>query len=438
MTGFRQPPGGAADEATCPACGHHVAVRFFAGAQPLATIAWPATAEAARSMPQQLLDFVRCVDCGHVFNRAFDYAAVPYSDKPNLMFNKGALWSGFLAEVQAALLARLPERPVVVEIGHGDGSFIAALAAARPGGRYVGFDPNGAATGAAAVELRSALFDPAEHLAELRPDLIISRHVMEHLANPLGFLQRLSFAVGRSGVPCLVYLEVPCIDRLIETGRTVDLYYEHNSQFTTRSFSRMLSRCAAGIETIGHGYDGEVIFGLARMSAAPEQLRIADEAACYDAAARLADQVIRAQLVALHRSGRAVAIWGGTGKSAAFMNRYGVDAERFPVVVDSDPAKVGTFVPGTGQEIRARDWLLEHPADIVVIPPQWRAADIVAEMARAGIVAEAVVIEHAGRLIDYFDEPHPYRREADIRPLSTASAHGSGEIIVDRARARRV
>jgi len=57
-------------------------------------------------------------------------------------------------------------------------------------------------------------------------------------------------------------------------------------------------------------------------------------------------------VAALHATRRPVAIWGGTGKSAAFMNRYAVDAARFPIVVDSDPAKVGTFVPGTGQEIR--------------------------------------------------------------------------------------
>jgi hypothetical protein len=304
------------------------------------------------------------------------------------MFNKGALWSGFLSEMQETLLARLPEKPVVVEIGHGDGSFIAALAAKRPGGRFHGFDPNGAAVGDGSVALHAELFDPGRHLAGLRPDLIISRHVMEHLSNPLGFLQHLCFAAAHAGSDCLLYLEVPCIDRVIETGRTIDFYYEHSSQFTTGSFSRMLMRCAAVVETIGHGYDGEVIYGLARMSGSQGQVKLAEEAARYDAGTRLADQVIRSQLMALHASGRPVAIWGGTGKSAAFMNRYGVDAMRFPIIVASDPAKVGTFVPGTGQAIRGREHLREHPVDVVIVPPQWRAADIVLEMTRAGIVAE--------------------------------------------------
>ena len=78
-------------------------------------------------------------------------------------------------------------------------------------------------------------------------------------------------------------------------------------------------------------------------------------------------------------------------------------------MVDSDRGKAGTFVPGTGQEIRSRDWLLAHPADVVLIPPQWRAGDIVREMAGCGIRPATVLIEFDGRLVDYFADAHPYR-----------------------------
>jgi hypothetical protein len=409
-------------EATCPACGHHVAVPFFTAEQPLATLGWPATAAAARRMKPLPLDFVRCVDCGHIFNAAFVYSAVPYSSKPNLMFNSGALWSRFIEGVQRTLLARLPSAPTVVEIGHGDGSFLAALAASCPSGRFVGFDPNGAASGIPEVELRSDLFEPERHLPELQPNLIVTRHVMEHLTNPLGFLQRVSFVAASLGEAPLVYIEVPCIDRLLETGRTVDLYYEHNSQFTTNSFSRMLSRCASMLESIGHGYDREVVFGIARLGGAAAQVWTAEAAARYRAGAERAAATVTAQLADMHARGLRVAVWGGTGKSAAFINRYRLDASRFPLVVDSDPAKIGTFVPGTGQQIRSRDWLLTHPVDVVIIPPQWRARDIAAEMARVGIAPGAVLIEDGGRLVDFHRDPHPYRREAPLRPRSRRAA----------------
>ena len=87
------------------------------------------------------------------------------------------------------------------EIGHGAGVFLEALAAARPAGRYVGFDPHGAtASHRQNVEFRRALFCPEEHVAALQPDLLISRHVLEHLTDPLGFVQSLSFAASMAAL----------------------------------------------------------------------------------------------------------------------------------------------------------------------------------------------------------------------------------------------
>jgi hypothetical protein len=78
-------------------------------------------------------------------------------------------------------------------------------------------------------------------------------------------------------------------------------------------------------------------------------------------------------------------------------------------VVDSDKAKAGTRVPGTGQTIQFRDALKANPVDVVIIPTQWRAKDIVAEMTREGISVPVVLLEHKGRLVDFFHGDHPYR-----------------------------
>ncbi|MCA9558843.1 MAG: class I SAM-dependent methyltransferase, partial [Myxococcales bacterium] len=264
--------------------------------QPLATLAWPRSEAAARAMPALPLDFVRCVDCGHVYNRAFSYDAVPYGDQPNRMFNAGVGWSGFVRRLVGRALDGLPEAPTVVEIGYGDGHFLAALAAARPGGRYVGFDPHGAQAADDALELRAALFEPASHLPELRPDLIVARHVLEHLESPLALLQRVEAAAVAHDLRPLGLLEVPCVDRLWATGRTVDLFYEHVSHFTTASFGRMLARSGAEVMAVEHGYDGEVVFGLARFGVSSQQRDHAAEAAAWRAAAAAALPTIRAQL----------------------------------------------------------------------------------------------------------------------------------------------
>lgn len=391
-------------DTTCPACGFHLSASFFdGGRQPLATLAWPQTEKEARELKRLRLDFVRCLSCGHVFNPSFDYAEVPYTNKPNLMFNRATIWSGFIGKIQERILDYLPENPVVVEIGHGDASFLSSLATKRPSGQYIGFDPHGAES-APGVELRRSFFDPAVHLAELSPDIVISRHVLEHFFNPLGFLQRIAFFSANIERPVRTYFEVPCIDNALSSRRTVDFYYEHSSQFTSLSFRRMLEKCSAEIDEIGHGYDNEVIFSFAMLggSGTDQQQKHFCESNEFAASATSGLDNISSQLETIHASGKRVAIWGGTGKSAAFICRYGLDKERFPVIVDSDILKVGTYVPGSGQEIRFRDYLKTYSPEIVIIPPQWRARDIIKEMADNGISAETILIEHDGKLVEFF------------------------------------
>ena len=77
---------------------------------------------------------------------------------------------------------------------------------------------------------------------------------------------------------------------------------------------------------------------------------------------------------------------GNTAESAAFLETHGLDGRRF-------------LVPGTGQPIR--DWLLDRPVDIILIPCPWRAADIVREIDAARITYEGILIAHQGHLVDY-------------------------------------
>jgi Methyltransferase domain/C-methyltransferase C-terminal domain len=399
----------AVHQSTCPACGHHVSVVFLDKQyQPLATVAWPNSEEEATSMAALPLAFVRCVSCGHVYNREFDYAQVPYSEKPNLMFNQGHIWRRHLDRTCDLLLDYLPERPRVVEVGCGEGHLLRAMAERRPAGQYIGFDPNATTNSGGLFEPRAELFIPQTHVAQLCPDVIISRHVLEHLVNPLGFLQAVGFAVSLANIESRVFIEVPCVDRVFESGRVVDFYYEHNSHFTTESFTRMLQQTSGTLEMLIHSYNREVISGLVRLGGDRKSSQFARQASEFREGARRAKVQIGRQLNELASSGRSVAIWGGTGKAAAFINYFRVDARRFPFVVDSDPNKVGTHVPGQGQKICSAKELIGNPVDTIIVPMQWRARDVLQEMQAEGITCQHVLIEHQGQLIDFQEHPHPY------------------------------
>lgn len=397
-------------KAPCPVCQHSVAVPFFnAGNHPLATLGWPSTSQEAKDMPKHPHDFVQCPSCTHVWNRSFSYDAIPYQNNPNRMYNKGGLWKGHLAKTRDLLLANLGEHPTVIDVGCGEGHFVRGLSESYEGaGRFIGFDPSAAPETGQGVEFHAEYFEPLIHMGEYTPDAVVIRHVLEHLTNPSAILDELAWGGMYVHKTCWLFAEVPCIDRVMKSGRLADFFYEHTSHFTTESFRRLMER-AGTIMELGHGYDGEVVYALVKVNT-PNLIDNAIRSAEFCRKAVMSQKNIRMQLDDLADSGARVAIWGGTGKAAAFMHQFNADAERFPLVVDSDPEKAGTFVPGTGQMIQYRDVLKAMDVEFVIIPTQWRARDIEAEMEREGITAADILIEHNGALISLRDGKHPYQK----------------------------
>lgn len=394
----------------CPICSYNCATLIYdGGLLPLATLGWPISKEEAQTMPRFPHHFVQCLSCSHIWNSQFQYDVIPYQNKPNRMFNNGNNWKGFLLETKKSLLQLLPESPVIIDIGCGEGHFIRDLSLLYNGtGRFLGFDPNGnlKETGRN-IEFYAKLFEPLTDINIYNPDLIIIRHVFEHMTNPVQFIEQLAFAVSQKNKPCFLFAEVPCVDRALSTNRTSDFFYEHVSQFTTDSFKCLMMK-GGKIEKLAHGYHQEVVYAIVSLGITLQQNLMIDKSRCINKTINDNLEIIRRQVDNIFRDNKHIAIWGGTGKGAAFINQYHMDANRFPLVVDSDFDKVNTYVPGTGQCIQFRDVLKKMEMDIIIIPSQWRARDIIKEISTENISVKTILIEHCGKLINFETDVHPY------------------------------
>ena len=395
--------------ASCPVCHYGLATPFFdGGQQPLATLGWPNSSEDAQSMTPLPLDYVQCPRCTHIWNSSFSYDAIPYVNNPNRMFNKGGIWQGHLKNTRDVLLSQLPVNPTIIDIGCGEGHFVRGLSEALNGkGHFLGFDPNSTTESGIGLEFHARYFDPLVDIGIFTPDLLIIRHVLEHLIDPALFIEQLAWGASQINKKVLFFAEMPCVDRVLHSKRLVDFFYEHPSQFTSKSFTALMEQ-GGNILHLEQGYDGEVIYALVELKIPEEYRLVALNSSKFYEQAIQSRNSIQDQLKKLIDSGKKIAIWGGTGKAAAFIHYFNVGAENFPLVVDSDLDKVGTYVPKTGQKIEYRNILKTQIVDIVIIPPQWRAKDIVREMKQENICPEQILIEHNGRLVDFHHGPHPY------------------------------
>ena len=394
----------------CPTCRSSLSVPFFdGGSKPLALVGWPSSKQEAVDMDVFPLRYVQCVHCSHIWNKEFKYEDIPYKEKPNRMYNSGKYWNQYLQRVRCELMQYLPENPRVIDIGCGEGHFIRGLANLfKNKGKFIGFDPNISSESGRGIEFVPSYFYPDKDVQKFAPDLIIMRHVLEHLTEPTTFIEQLANSAIEVDKPIYFFAETPCIDLAIENQRAVDFYYEHPSQFTKKSFKKMML-AGGDLLQLETAYGEEVVSGLTQLGLSKNMRNQKKSAENFFQKTETNVSAMKSQFQKLSKLSGSAVIWGGVGKAATFIQHYGLTDNTFPLVVDSDEDKVGTYVPGMGQLIQCPSILQNKSWDLIFIPSQWRALDIVSEIKERNIEYSSILIEFKGKLVDFELDEHPYR-----------------------------
>lgn len=380
---------------TCLACGSPLLSKIYnPEPQPLAALNLPKSAQEAHRATRFPMDFRMCLICGHVFNVDFDCAKIPYAEDSNLMYNSGSKWQTHIDGIVDMLEEYKVFDGTCIDIGCGDGQFFQRVLKRHPDASLIGFEPGVDADKISSFQVIRDYFIPERDLW-YNPSLITCRHVLEHMENPRAFLSDLAFWSSSYTANALFFFEVPCINVAIKDCRLSDFLYEHVSNFTCYSFELLFRLSGFQPLKVTTAYNNEVLLGffkLGNMLQPHKQLSGNFTAGVKFIRSKVYEQMHR--LVSEH----SVALWGGTGKSAAFINLFELDDETFKLVVDSDKNKIGRFVPGTGQLIQSPDVLLETPVDVIVITTPWRTEDILMDIELRGIEVNKVFVLKQGAL----------------------------------------
>jgi SAM-dependent methyltransferase len=340
-------------------------------------VQWPDRAQA-RLAAQGPLEIVICTQCGHAHNAAFDPKLVAYSPA----YDNSQHFSTTFREYAAGLVDRLVEtydirERAVVDIGCGRGDLLAMLSA-RGSNRGFGFDPSFDSTSTAAsgpdITISREFFG-REHAAAIKPALVCCRHVLEHIFEPLQFLEDLRHSLAAAGTP-LLYLEVPSGDQLLRSAGLWDYIYEHYSYFSRQSLEFALNAAGFEVLRIHEDFGGQFLCVEARpctrVVSSAHQVGCNPQASQLDSAAqrmRIKLGEWQAWADALVGTGSNTAtLWGAGSKGVMFVNLLGLSApDPVDFVIDQNPGKSGRYLAVSGQVVMPPAYLLEKPAGEIIV-----------------------------------------------------------------------
>jgi hypothetical protein len=204
---------------------------------------------------------------------------------------------------------------------------------------------------------------------DLRADVIVCRHVIEHIADPIALLNLVRGTVDGTGAT--LFFETPCVEWILSNDVIWDLFYEHCSYFTAASLRTVFERSGFAVRSVENVFGGQYLWLNATPADTPVALRL--EPGRIPALARHFAETEAAHVLALRLrleqlgSTGGVALWGAAAKGVTLANLVDPDRRLLACVVDLNPNKQGGYLPGTGHPIVAPDDLRRWKVETAIV-----------------------------------------------------------------------
>lgn len=312
---------------------------------------------AAEQMVRGELRLACCKACGFLFNRSFHLNKLAYGANYDNVQTHSGIFRGYVNELADHLVDSCGVRGCrVVEVGCGDGYFLRRLVEAPAAGNTgIGFDPSYSGPDLSETEglrIERRYYDA--DCADIDADVVVSRHVIEHVPDPVAMLDAVRLALRKSP-QARVYFETPCVEWILRGNVVWDVFYEHCSYFSARSLTTAFERAGFRIDRINHIFGGQYLWLEGRIATKrgavtmdPGQVPELAASFATNEEQMLASLGMRFSELAQRKK---LAIWGAGAKGTTLANLLDAEARLFDCVIDINPNKQGCFVGGSGHSI---------------------------------------------------------------------------------------
>lgn len=343
------------------------------------------------------LQLAVCETCGFVFNQGFMPSKVCYGENYDNTQTCSPFFEQYIDDLVHYLISeKKVQNCRVLEIGCGKGVFLRKLVEMEEAGNTgIGFDPSyvGPLTDLEGrLKFEKRYYGP--DCGDIPVDVVVCRHVLEHIPDPLNILRKVRLALAKS--PCArVFVEVPCVEWILQNRVIWDFFYEHCSYFSADSLTTAFTAAGFRVEKITHLFGGQYLWLEATVSEEQSAVIINPDNPVKQLAYQYAGmfdnlksdwQNKLKQMASLGK----IAIWGAGAKGVAFANFIDPVCKWFDCVVDLNPKKQGHYLPGTGHPIiNFPDLGKRGITAAVLMNPNYRE-EVLALLKKAGLKIQLV------------------------------------------------
>lgn len=331
------------------------------------------TANKALSFDTVELEMLWCRNCSFSWNSKFEPARISYDSEYNNDVSASPYYRDHLDAMADRIIASVPANEPIhyVEVGCGEGDFI-NLVIERANGRCLsatGFDPSfsGQDKLNSLANVHTCYFGE-DTLGLMNPEtnVICSRHTIEHVSEPHGFVKGLASAL--TNPDRRLFLETPTLDWILETVTFQDFFYEHCSLFNHNSMKTLLAQHGLWAE-IEDVYGGQYMWIEAGRSSASqfEFEPFVDEGLPQTFIEASSKSLLHWKEV-LSASNK-TAIWGAASKGVTFSLIMAEQIKEHGIrcAIDLNEAKQDCFLPITGIPIVSPVQAKEMGIDTVIV-----------------------------------------------------------------------
>jgi hypothetical protein len=350
----------------CPVCNQYDYNEIITlEKQPLSNLALSSHYQEAMDNVSFDIVMCMCTNCSHVYNQNASIDNITYKQEENSTYYIGEVWKNYTIKLAQNFIEKYKiNNSKILEIGCGDITFLKEFIKNK--NLCVGYDPSypESEKNKYQIDIVSDYFYPKKDFTQ-EYDVVILRHLVEHLENAKEFLSNLVAGMLKHNPSAKLFIEVPNLQPTLEEYRVNDFVYEHISYFSFYSLRYLLESLNLDILEMYSTFHNENIVAICSIN--EEYRRSIKLIQNSSKGFNINIDSLNQDYKKIVKNSDNICIWGAGGRGSSFLNIIKKELTNNEILVDSDERKFGKYVPIVGLQITDYKKLTNSTVDVVII-----------------------------------------------------------------------